>query len=637
MKRKPLFFFLLLGCFTFLCLSCAWAEDGPSYSLSIPRLVDQSSTVTLDISSGVPFQRAYISVSNGSATYTKSRTTSAMYDCSLTFGPFAAKGSYDVYCEVDFTVNGETVTVARAGSFTVLGSLNVETASAQSTGTSTGTISGFEGLDHIIAITDPTFAPVITSDPLPMVGSVQLTLSTRTVRPDTPVEASISAAGASRIELYLNGQELREFRASSGTYTLTYDAVRALTGASEATLYALAYFPGGNAGANAVINVSTAPLVTAVPTSAATAAPTPRPTPEPFDPVSAPVQQVKLTEVISQEGCDHGLGWRFEEAPAGRSYAPNPQDTATHYVTARQIQQVCRLCGQPLGMLATETYESPEVSIEVGRHTLGSDGNCVYCGVAMFAERLTGSLVDGAALYQAAEDPMDGFLCGADPREPFQRGYYGSADFNAEDRRAYEALMLRNGREALPDSPSFMDFLWRIRQRGFGYAAMTNAVFEGFLGREEEFERAFGYPMRDEQGRYNYHLMLVDMASLTEDGWDDQLAAHSAGFFQTLSKFLQARGLQCEYSLVMGQIPLRTESQTVTVLLRDQRIYYQGAAEPETQGNGQHWVTLVSQETQGNNQQLVSAAVLGRKVYLDLTNANLLQEGAFACRISIMR
>lgn len=55
--------------------------------------------------------------------------------------------------------------------------------------------------------------------------------------------------------------------------------------------------------------------------------------------------------------------------------------------------------------------------------------------------------------------------------------------------------------------------LERLNSEGCGYVAICNTIFEHYYLREDEFERDFGYPMYDENGKLNYNLLLMDLYS----------------------------------------------------------------------------------------------------------------------------
>lgn len=53
-------------------------------------------------------------------------------------------------------------------------------------------------------------------------------------------------------------------------------------------------------------------------------------------------------------------------------------------------------------------------------------------------------------------------------------------------------------------------FLNELNSKGCGYVAVVNTIFAEFAGREDEFERIFGYPMYKADGTLNYDAVLVD-------------------------------------------------------------------------------------------------------------------------------
>ena len=54
------------------------------------------------------------------------------------------------------------------------------------------------------------------------------------------------------------------------------------------------------------------------------------------------------------------------------------------------------------------------------------------------------------------------------------------------------------------------DLLDEMNSEGCNYMALVNTVFGEYVGREEEFEKMFGYPMYDENGYPNWDLVMVD-------------------------------------------------------------------------------------------------------------------------------
>ncbi len=67
-----------------------------------------------------------------------------------------------------------------------------------------------------------------------------------------------------------------------------------------------------------------------------------------------------------------------------------------------------------------------------------------------------------------------------------------------------------------PDYSSYSDkeideFLDLMNNTGCGYIALTNSLFDRYIGREAEFEATFGYPMYNSSGELNYSLVFADI------------------------------------------------------------------------------------------------------------------------------
>lgn len=61
------------------------------------------------------------------------------------------------------------------------------------------------------------------------------------------------------------------------------------------------------------------------------------------------------------------------------------------------------------------------------------------------------------------------------------------------------------------------DYLVKLEDEGCGYVAVVNTIFAAYEGREEEFERAFGFSMYDENGDLNYDRLIVDYYAATDN------------------------------------------------------------------------------------------------------------------------
>lgn len=54
------------------------------------------------------------------------------------------------------------------------------------------------------------------------------------------------------------------------------------------------------------------------------------------------------------------------------------------------------------------------------------------------------------------------------------------------------------------------NLLDEMQNEGCNYTALANTIFSIYIGREEEFEKTFGFPMYDENGYPNYNLVMLD-------------------------------------------------------------------------------------------------------------------------------
>lgn len=67
-------------------------------------------------------------------------------------------------------------------------------------------------------------------------------------------------------------------------------------------------------------------------------------------------------------------------------------------------------------------------------------------------------------------------------------------------------------------TPGELDnFFEKLNSEGCGYVAVVNTIFAAYEGREEEFERTFGFPMYNEDGDLNYNKLLVDYYCATDN------------------------------------------------------------------------------------------------------------------------
>ena len=99
-------------------------------------------------------------------------------------------------------------------------------------------------------------------------------------------------------------------------------------------------------------------------------------------------------------------------------------------------------------------------------------------------------------------------------------GYYGGNQMVFEDIKPnsvkwvelYEIFRSNNADIELSE-PEFDNYLNKLTSEGCGYVALCNTIFEQYMGREDEFEATFGYPMYDSNGNLNFAALEMDMYS----------------------------------------------------------------------------------------------------------------------------
>lgn len=114
-------------------------------------------------------------------------------------------------------------------------------------------------------------------------------------------------------------------------------------------------------------------------------------------------------------------------------------------------------------------------------------------------------------------------------------GNQGAARFldeNSEERKEIEEIIKRNLADCgIPNDMNFSKYLQKMNTEGCGYVALANSVFVYYQGREQDFEKAFGYSMYNKKGDLNYNLLIADIYSSTdnrESGTYDKYADYNS-------------------------------------------------------------------------------------------------------------
>ena len=126
------------------------------------------------------------------------------------------------------------------------------------------------------------------------------------------------------------------------------------------------------------------------------------------------------------------------------------------------------------------------------------------------------------------DDDKDNGTYGADQgdMDHHKKGiwFFGFRWFEDEDLYAY---IREHDRYKNYSQTQIAKLMEQINKEGCGYVAIVNNIFVEFEGREEEFERIFGFPMYDKDGKANYDYLLVDFYANTDDQYylDEPLGA----------------------------------------------------------------------------------------------------------------
>ena len=92
--------------------------------------------------------------------------------------------------------------------------------------------------------------------------------------------------------------------------------------------------------------------------------------------------------------------------------------------------------------------------------------------------------------------------------------FFGFRWFEDEDLYAF---IRQHSRYQNYSQTQIAKLLDQINSEGCGYVAMVNNIFVEFEGKEDEFERIFGFPMYDKKGKANYDYLIVDFYANTDN------------------------------------------------------------------------------------------------------------------------
>ena len=148
-----------------------------------------------------------------------------------------------------------------------------------------------------------------------------------------------------------------------------------------------------------------------------------------------------------------------------------------------------------------------------------SDGLCtnIYYPNGVLVEFLydaNGELYD-VNYYSGKEEPISIYGEYTELNEQYGGSQSDFKNNNAE--LLQDPIILKMLKETYPeaDMEDYECYLSALCEHGCGYTAFINMVFENFEGREDEFEKTFGFPMYqvDDKGKvyFNYEYLILDL------------------------------------------------------------------------------------------------------------------------------
>lgn len=134
---------------------------------------------------------------------------------------------------------------------------------------------------------------------------------------------------------------------------------------------------------------------------------------------------------------------------------------------------------------------------------------------------LSTALGEAVQAYNTAENHIlefDGSL--SNPAFNGPQGQYGGRQAGPSENLEE---MINIVRKYHPDwsRSQIKKYLNTLNSEGCGYVAMVNTIYLRFKGREDEFERIFGFPMYDKNGNLNYNALITDFYTAKDDPGND--------------------------------------------------------------------------------------------------------------------
>ncbi len=172
---------------------------------------------------------------------------------------------------------------------------------------------------------------------------------------------------------------------------------------------------------------------------------------------------------------------------------------------------------------------------------------------------------------------------------------------SGKERKAIYATV----RKYFPDmtNKEIRKYLKAIGKHGCGYAAVVNSIFYQFEGKEELFEKTFGFPMY-RNGDFNFSQLLVDYFAASNGSSKQGTTGYQQG--QYFEKYLQDRGLTASHDnlgIVPGQTMLGAKGYN----------FYDETGKKIGRAGSGHAVLITGQTADG----MLIVSTWGKKAYVD--------------------
>lgn len=174
-----------------------------------------------------------------------------------------------------------------------------------------------------------------------------------------------------------------------------------------------------------------------------------------------------------------------------------------------------------------KNYENQLDSIKNSFNMSGDAGALIKKSLNEADEQLESIIITIRILYKILEQIVNAYIKSeqsisntniiTSPNMPFDdQGQYGGYQGNPQTHYKDLADIVRKYYPDFSDK-EVEDYLKKLADEGCGYVAMTNTIFSQFEGKEDEFEKTFGFPMYDENGELNYDAMVTDFYSAMDN------------------------------------------------------------------------------------------------------------------------